>query len=69
MADADTFVNPETIEQVNPETIEQVSRHPIYGIAEDYGQICIQNLWYRYDPLTDRLVRFTKPNEDLFYGS
>ena len=52
---------------VDPETIEQVSKHPIYGIAEDYGHIQIRNVWYRYDPHQDRLLRFTKSTpEDLF---
>jgi hypothetical protein len=54
-------------EWIDPETIEQVSKHSIYGIVEDYGHIQIREVWYRYDPHQDRLVRFTKsPHEDLF---
>jgi hypothetical protein len=53
---------------VDPETIEHVSKHPVYCIAEDYGHIQIRNIWYRYDPQQDRLVRFTKFDEDLFHG-
>ena len=59
VAAVDTFVD--------PETIERISQHPIYGIVEDYGQICIRDVWYRHDVDTDRLLRFTKSSlEDLF---
>jgi hypothetical protein len=55
------------IEEINPETIENISNHPIYGIVEDYGQINIRGIWYKYNQKTDRLVCFTKlMTEELF---
>lgn len=52
------------------ELIENVSRHPIYGIADHYGRICIHDQWYIYDGVKDRLVRSTNriSQGDLFYG-
>jgi len=50
------------------ESIEQVSRHPVYGIVSDYNRICIQDEWYDYDRVNDRLVRSSSrvTQEDLF---
>ena len=45
----------------DPETIEQISQHPIYGIVEYYGRIAINDQWYQYDRVRDRLVRCTTP--------
>ena len=42
------------------ELLENISRHPVYSIAEDYGGIETKGHYYRYDPITDRLVRSTK---------
>ena len=49
--------------------IERVSQDPSLAIASDYGRITIDNIWYRYDPKTDRLLRCTietLPQADLF---
>ena len=39
------------------EEIKNVSQHPFYGIAEYYGRIQVNNNWYAYDPIRDRLIR------------
>ena len=51
------------------ELIDDVSRHPIYGIVSEYGQICIKDQWYLYDGVKDRLVRSSSrvSQEDLFH--
>lgn len=49
--------------------IEKVSRDPSLSIASDYGRITIDNIWYRYDHKTDRLIRCATeylPQADLF---
>lgn len=52
------------------ELIENISKHPIYGIADFYGRICIRDQWYNYDGIRDRLVRSTNSGrqEDLLDG-
>jgi len=42
-----------------PERIERVSLHPSLSIAEDYGRITINDVWYKYEPETDSLIRCT----------
>lgn len=40
-----------------PDRLEHVSQDPILSIAEDYGRITINNVWYRYEASTDCLIR------------
>lgn len=52
--------------------IERVSRDPSLSIASEYGRITINDIWYRYDPNTDRLIRCATeflPQADLFESS
>lgn len=53
---------------IDPETIPAISLHPIYGIVEYYGRICIREQWYSYDEQQDRLIRSpnARQQEDLF---
>lgn len=55
----------------NPEHLVKVSTHPIYGIVEYYGRICIQEQWYQYDRLQDRLIRSSESQqqEDFFHAT
>ncbi len=51
------------------ERIEQVSLHPSLSIAEDYGRITINDVWYLYERETDSLIRcttFSPPQAALF---
>ena len=41
------------------ELIANVSTHPSYGIVSYYGRIRIQDQWYLYDRVNDKLVRST----------
>ncbi len=52
------------------EAISSVSRHPVFGVVEFYNSIMINQQWYRYDRVKDKLVRSTKPalQEGLFDG-
>lgn len=42
-----------------PDFIENISRDPILSIAEVYGRITINDVWYLYERETDRLIRCT----------
>lgn len=54
----------------NPESLLEISQHPIYGIVEYYGRICIGEQWYRYDAIQDCLIRSSQipQQEDLFHA-
>lgn len=42
-----------------PDFIENISRDPVLSIAEEYGRITINDVWYVYERETDRLIRCT----------
>lgn len=55
----------------NPESLLEISKHPIYGIVEYYGRICIHEQWYQYDLSNDRLICSSQipQQEDLFHAT
>jgi len=52
-----------------PDFIENISRDPVLSIAEVYGRITINDVWYVYERETDRLIRCTNflPSQTVLF--
>lgn len=55
----------------DPAIIENISLDPVLSIAEVYGRITINDVWYVYERETDRLIRCTNflPSQAVLFES